>query len=66
MKQKVAYGQFYSTKVDYILDGLQPPPIKTIVEPFVGQGDLLNWSKLLQMMHSKFLKRIGHSSCKDK
>jgi hypothetical protein len=43
-KQK--YGQFFTTNYKYILDGMIiPKNTKTIVEPFVGAGDLLNFVK---------------------
>jgi hypothetical protein len=38
-------GQFYTTKASYILEGLPLPPadVQRIVEPFAGQGDILDW-----------------------
>lgn len=37
-------GQFYTTNYDYILSNMKiPENVKTIIEPFVGQGDLLNF-----------------------
>ena len=44
-KKKVQkkFGQFYTTNYDYILDGFTIPHNSNIIEPFVGQGDLLNW-----------------------
>jgi hypothetical protein len=39
-------GQFYTTNSSYILEGLELPSSikpKCIIEPFAGQGDLLNW-----------------------
>ena len=44
-KKKVQkkFGQFYTTNYDYILDGFTIPDNSNIIEPFVGQGDLLNW-----------------------
>ena len=37
-------GQFYTTNYKYILSNMNiPDNIKTIVEPFVGNGDLLNF-----------------------
>lgn len=37
-------GQFYTTNYEYILQGLNiPQKIKTIIEPFTGAGDLLNF-----------------------
>jgi hypothetical protein len=43
--KKQLTGQFYTTRCDYILDGL-PVPIQSsnrAIEPFAGTGDLLNW-----------------------
>ena len=41
-KQKL--GQFYTTNYEYILQGLNiPPKVKTIIEPFAGNGDLLQF-----------------------
>lgn len=37
-------GQFYTTNYKYILSNMSiPDNIKTIIEPFVGKGDLLNF-----------------------
>lgn len=39
-------GQFYTTKNEYILDGLSiPSNITNIIEPFAGKGDLIEWAK---------------------
>lgn len=39
-------GQFYTTNYEYILQGMQiPDDVETIIEPFVGNGDLLNFVK---------------------
>lgn len=43
MQNKKEYGQFYTTNVDYILQGLSFPQDKTLIEPFVGNGDILKW-----------------------
>ena len=44
IKQKL--GQFYTTNYDYILQNLYiPENIKKIIEPFAGNGDLLNYIK---------------------
>lgn len=41
---KSQLGQFYTTNYEYILsDMMIPRNVKTIVEPFVGNGDLLNF-----------------------
>jgi len=45
-KKRLA-GQFYTTRCDYILDGL-PLPLQysdRVIEPFAGTGDLLSWIK---------------------
>lgn len=50
--KKQEYGQFFTTNYKYILDGMTiPPNTSTIVEPFVGSGDLLNFTK--QFKHLK-------------
>jgi hypothetical protein len=40
-------GQFYTTNADYILSGMSGPPnnIRCVLEPFSGQGDLIDWLK---------------------
>jgi hypothetical protein len=50
MSTKKAKGQFYTVRSNYILDGFEIPTggkqgegITKIVEPFAGQGDLLEW-----------------------
>ena len=41
---KSQLGQFYTTNYDYILKNMTiPNHIKHIIEPFVGNGDLLNF-----------------------
>ena len=41
---KKQLGQFYTTNYDYILNGLYiPSHIEKIIEPFVGNGDLLKF-----------------------
>lgn len=41
---KQSKGQFYTTNVNYIFDGFSiPETASAIIEPFAGQGDLLNW-----------------------
>ena len=43
-KMKQELGQFYTVNADKILKGIQRPPIGSrVVEPFAGQGDLLEW-----------------------
>lgn len=43
---KQQLGQFYTTNYDYILSNFEiPNSVETIVEPFVGNGDLLNFIK---------------------
>lgn len=40
-------GQFYTSRSSYILEGLHHPPphhhIHTVIEPFAGKGDLVEW-----------------------
>lgn len=38
-------GQFYTTRYSYILEGLSGPPkdVRCVIEPFAGQGDLMEW-----------------------
>lgn len=40
---KSELGQFYTKNCDYILRGLEVPQGIEVVEPFVGEGDLLEW-----------------------
>lgn len=41
---KKSLGQFFTTNYDYILTGMKiPKNVKTIIEPFCGNGDLLNF-----------------------
>lgn len=43
---KVQLGQFYTTNYEYILSNMSiPNEVSTIVEPFVGNGDLLKFIK---------------------
>jgi len=43
---KTRLGQFYTTNYEYILSNMSiPGNVKTIVEPFVGNGDLLKFIK---------------------
>jgi len=43
---KSQLGQFYTTNYEYILSNMDiPNNVKTIIEPFVGNGDLLNFIK---------------------
>ena len=43
--QKKEKGQFYTVNSSYILDGFSCPSNCRIVEPFAGQGDLIDWVK---------------------
>ena len=45
MSQKKQNGQFYTTNATYILSGMPSPPsdIATVIEPFAGKGDLVDW-----------------------
>jgi type I restriction-modification system DNA methylase subunit len=41
---KKQLGQFYTTNYEYILSNMKvPDKVETIIEPFVGNGDLLNF-----------------------
>ena len=45
-KNKSQLGQFYTTNYEYILSNMEiPKDVKTIIEPFVGNGDLLKFIK---------------------
>ena len=39
---KRKYGQFFTTNCDVILAGF-PKPLGPVIEPFVGNGDLVRW-----------------------
>ena len=42
--KKSQLGQFYTSNYEYILSNMRiPDDVKTIIEPFVGKGDLLNF-----------------------
>ena len=44
MSQKQKLGQFYTTNYEYILQNFKIPEyVKVIVEPFAGEGDLINF-----------------------
>tara|TARA_R110002096_G_C14576546_1_gene720969 strand:- start:41 stop:1048 length:1008 start_codon:yes stop_codon:yes gene_type:complete len=43
MTSKKKLGQFYTTNYEYILKGFSVPEGSNIIEPFVGQGDLVKW-----------------------
>ena len=44
MNDKKKYGRYYTTNYTYILKGMNiPDDINIIIEPFVGDGDLLNF-----------------------
>lgn len=45
MNKKQKLGQFFTTNVDYILNGFENIiSKKDIIDPFAGGGDLLNWA----------------------
>jgi hypothetical protein len=48
-EEKKKKGQFYTTASTYILDGLSLPVkgLTHIIEPFAGQGDLLEWLNVM-------------------
>ena len=40
-------GQFYTVASSYILEGFTPPTnIQSIIEPFAGNGDLIEWLRM--------------------
>jgi hypothetical protein len=43
MESKKSLGQFYTTNCEYILENMKLPENIQVIEPFVGQGDLVNW-----------------------
>ena len=44
MERKRKFGQFFSTNADKILYGIaKPPETQSIIEPFCGNGDLVEW-----------------------
>jgi hypothetical protein len=43
MQNKKTLGQFYTTNVDYILQGLSYPVDIPLIEPFAGNGDIIRW-----------------------
>jgi hypothetical protein len=45
MKKKSKLGQFYTTNSQYILQGMCVPSGVKLIEPFVGNGDLVRWSE---------------------
>ena len=40
---KKTYGQYYTSHYKHILQNMIIPDVKTIIEPFAGNGDLLNF-----------------------
>ena len=44
MNLKYNLGQFYSKNADYILEGMEVPSDVPLIEPFVGEGDLVKWA----------------------
>ena len=38
-------GQFYTVNSDYILEGFSVPKDTSLIEPFAGKGDLIEWCK---------------------
>lgn len=44
--EKQKHGQFFTTNADYILEGYEDVVNrKSVIDPFAGNGDLLNWAK---------------------
>lgn len=47
MSKKSKFGQFFTTRSTYILQGMYiPTEVKTVVEPFTGNGDLVNFIRI--------------------
>ena len=45
MNNKKQLGQYFSTRADYILDGMEEYVIgKNVCDPYAGDGDLLRWA----------------------
>jgi hypothetical protein len=52
VKKEHSTGKFYTVNHQHILQGLPPPPADAaVVEPFAGQGDLLDW--LVSVGHNR-------------
>lgn len=47
MSDKKQLGQFYTTKSDELMQNLVLPPGPTVVEPFVGNGDLIPYCRTI-------------------
>ena len=45
-QNKKKLGQFYTTNADYILQNLNIPINLPLIEPFVGNGDLIKWTNV--------------------
>ena len=45
LSEKRELGQFYTTNYSYILEGMNLPKNATLIEPFVGAGDLCLWAE---------------------
>jgi len=45
MSNKKKLGQFFTTNYEYILQNMNIPDTCNIIEPFCGNGDLLNFIK---------------------
>ena len=55
MKKKQKLGQFYTTNYEYILQNFYIPKIiKSIIEPFVGNGDLLKFNNIDKLQIEKY------------
>lgn len=44
---KRALAQFFSTNAGYIFQGFPVPTSKTVIEPFAGRGDLIEWTRTI-------------------
>ena len=43
-------GQFYTTNHSYILQDIRIPPDVLIIEPFAGEGDLVDYINILPFL----------------
>lgn len=63
---KKSLGQFYTTNYEYILQGFKiPDGIKSIIEPFAGNGDLINFKNLSESLICPILKKKYDIECYD-
>ena len=65
--RKSELGQFYTTNYGYILKGMSIPEGSTVIEPFVGNGDLVRWCESLGLKVEEVydINPPSDSYCKD-